>query len=130
MTSESGTDGHGDSAGAVREPYRLNPEQWPEIRPLTYSFVESGTPPPDGTDLRSDDFVATAQFDVRGWFREVVKAWENVCGVELVEVSDGAGVDIRVGWLASSESDGRNGVLGQATTWSVENWSCPVLVDT
>ena len=111
MAIEQEPNGHDVSTGVVSDQYRIYPQSWPD-RPLTYSFVESGSPPVETFVLTTDDFVATAPIDVRGLFREAVSAWENVCGVDLAEVGDDADADIRVGWMAAS--DGRGQTLGVA----------------
>ena len=117
MTTAPSTDGNDKFTGAVSEPYQLSSRLWPN-RDLTYSFVDSASMPARST-LAPGDFAATAPIDVRALFRDAVTAWENACGVNLVEVADGAGVDIRIGWLANA--DGSGGTLGTATWWFVGN---------
>ena len=110
-----------------RAEFQLAGAQWPtDDNTLTYSFVGSGSL---GlfTDENRWEVLSRTPFgedpfdpiDFRAAFREAVSAWEDVCGVDLVEVADGADVDIRVGWqrFASGHSDGPGGTLGVANWW-------------
>ena len=110
-----------------RAEFQLTDAQWPtDDKTLTYSFVGSGSL---GffTDENRWEVLSRTPFgedtfdpiDFRAAFREAVSAWEDVCGVDLVEVADGADVDIRVGWqrFASGHSDGPGGTLGVANWW-------------
>ena len=118
---------------AIRENFQLAPAQWPVgTQTLTYSFVEPGAVSSFSDEnrlnvLSTDRFGGgnTDPIDFRAVFREAVSAWEDVCGVDLVEVPDAPDVDIRVGWkwpagLADDSSDGPGGVLGTSTHWFVQ----------
>lgn len=110
-----------------RAEFQLTDAQWPTGgETLTYSFVDWGS-----LSFRTDEnrweVLSPTRFggdaydpiDFRAVFREAVGAWEDVCGVDLVEVADGADVDVRVGWqwLTSGHSDGPGGTLGIANWW-------------
>ena len=48
---------------------------------------------------------------MRGLIRDAFNAWETVCGVDFVEVSDSSNSDIRIGWASNAHSDGDGGAL-------------------
>ena len=112
-----------------RAEFQLTTAQWPtDDRTLTYSFVDSGSLSFLTDDNRYEHLSPVSQFggspwdpiDFRAVFREAVSAWEDVCGVDLVEVADGPQVDVRVGWQwlrSYDHSDGPGGTLGVASWW-------------
>ena len=57
---------------------------------------------------------------MRSLIRDAFDAWESVCGVDFVEVSDSSSSDIRIGWTSPGYSDGPGGTLAyyQAWTWT------------
>ena len=90
--------------------YRTLDHKWPD-NTITWSFADliltgDEREPYIGSTLADDNSDG-----MRGLVREAFNAWESVCGVDFVEVSDGRNVDIRVGWASNAHSDGAGGTL-------------------
>ena len=116
---------------SIHEKFQTAEAQWPAgTQTLTYSFVEFRFETEDENRWK---VLSPSRFgedpfdpiDFRAQFREAVETWEAVSGVDLVEVPDGPGVNVRVGWQPLEEekdntSDGPGGTLGVATHWYQE----------
>ena len=102
------------------QPYRLTPYQWPQTdKVITWSFADLIVP----DDARQKFFGSTFNHDnsdgMRGLVRDAFATWENICGVDFVEVADSGQSNIRIGWMHPSDSDGFGGLLGVSHTYSV-----------
>ena len=102
-----------DTARRNGSEYRTLDEKW-DSHVVTWSFAENNIL----GDWREADigepFLRDDSDGMRSLIRDAFDAWEAVCGIDFVEVSDGALVDIRIGWarIGSEHSDGPGGVLG------------------
>ena len=97
-------------------PYRLFDDQWAAAtgdKQLTWSFADLNHPTERQEWLGGTfDSIAT-----RNTVRDAFDAWEQVCGVDFVEVADSEGSNIRIGWASEDRSDGEGGFGGLSPTW-------------
>ena len=107
--------------------YRLYPHQWPDDKAtITYSFNDLIVPS-DGD--REDALGFKLSENYRNVVRQAMNAWEAVCGVNFVEVSDSKEANVRIGWQPRDaddpryESDGPGGFWGFTWSW----WWSPQL---
>ena len=102
-----------------RYDYRLMDQKWADDT-ITWSFADLIIP----GDPRQNEIGTTFSRDdsdgMRSLVRDAFDAWESVCGIDFVEVSDSRSSDIRIGWTSRGYSDGPGGTLAyyQAWTWS------------
>lgn len=109
------------SPDVTSRPYALEEFSWPAgTTTLTYSFNDFII----SSDVGREDSLGFKLTDERrDLVREAIAAWENVCGVDFVEVPDSAAANIRIGWQPESGapaeylSDGAGGTLGITWTW-------------
>ena len=83
---------------------------WPDSA-VTWSFADTHV----AGDWRQGELGESFQGAHREILRDAFDAWEAVCGIDFQEVSDGASVQIRVGWSGAGSqwlNDGPGGFLG------------------
>ena len=97
-----------DSSG-----YRTYSHKWPD-NTITWSFYDRSFGE-DREDHLGQAFGRDGPGGMRGIVRDAFDAWEAVCGVDFVEVSDSTDSDVRIGW--ARDSDGEGGTLASYRTW-------------
>lgn len=99
--------------------YVLSPAPWPpDTASVTWSFATRSLDYSDSNrqDLFSGITVGFTPAQQQA-IRDATAAWEAVCGVNFVEVSDGSSVDVRIGWENWTTSDGDGGAFVGAQSW-------------
>ena len=61
--------------------------------------------------------------------RQAMAAWEQVCGIKFVEVDDHPYINLRIGSMAFSHSDGPGGTLGAAWRGTDLNLKALIVLD-
>ena len=98
--------------------YRTLGHQWADST-VTWSFADFVIVGDPRQAHIGSTFLVDDSDGMRSLIRDAFNAWEAVCGIDFVEVTDSAASDIRIGWTSAAESDGPGGTLAywQAWTW-------------
>ena len=101
-----------------RQDFRLNGDRWPD-HTVTWSFADLYIPSDPRESHLGDTFALDDRDGMRSLIRDAFAAWENVCGIDFVEVADSISSDIRIGWTSPARGDGPYGTLAYYSwTWS------------
>ena len=114
MAAATGTDGDhviastgGAAPGRDSSDYRLTGPKWANVT-VTWSNATDDF----ASDWRESTLDVPLSASHMRIMRDAFDAWEEVCGIDFVEVADGADVNIRVG---AGYLDGPGGTAGRAT---------------
>ena len=103
--TEGSTEGRPTTLAQDSSEYRTTEYKWP-YNTITWSFADfiiDADPRQDLIGVRGRSVETDKEI------RDAFKAWEEVCGIDFREVSDGRNVDIRVGWMRLPDPDGEDG---------------------